>query len=144
MSRNSDDLYRIVLNKKLTWTKKDEKKASLEFTSLKTLVLQKISVIEKLYPLKRLADKFYRKMNKTIKIHQQKLFKPWILQRNRNPSSIVNLSKRKLSITKLELLQYSLQHHILAKNFYENNLKANFEKLTYILRTNIKHRLILN
>ena len=138
MSRNSDELYKIVLNKNLTLAKKDEKKASLEFASLKTLILQKISVIEKLCPLKLLADKLYREMNKTIKIYQQKLFKPWILQRNKNPSSIVNLIKRKLSITKLESLQYSLQHHILPKKFYENNVKANLEILTYILRNKYK------
>ena len=47
--RNFDDLYRNILNKKLKFTKKDEKKASLEFTSLKTLVLKKISLIEKLF-----------------------------------------------------------------------------------------------
>ena len=102
--RNSDDLYRIVLNKKLKLTKKDQKKTSLEFTSLKTLVLKKISLIEKLCLLKLLTDKFYKKMNETTKIHQQKLFRLWISQRNKSPSSIVNLSKRKLSISELESL----------------------------------------
>ena len=79
--RNSDDLYRIVLNKKLKLTKKDEKKASLEFTSLKTLVLKKISLIEKLCLLKLLTDKFHKEINESTKIHQQKLFKLWISQR---------------------------------------------------------------
>ena len=73
--RNSDDLYRIVLNKKLKLTKKDKKKASLEFTSLKPPVLKKISLIEKLCLLKLLTDKFHKEMNETTKIHQQKLFK---------------------------------------------------------------------
>ena len=101
--------------------KKDEKKSSLEFTSLKTLVLKKISLIEKLCLLKLLTDKFHKEMNETTKIHQQKLFKLWILQRNKSPSSIVNLSKRKLSITKLESLGYSLQHHMLY--FLKNAMK---------------------
>ena len=71
-------------------------------------------------------------------MRQQKLFKLWISQRNKSPSSIVNLSKRKLSITELESLRYSLQHHILPKKLYENNVKANLEKLTYTLRNKYK------
>ena len=81
-------------------------------------------------------------MNETRKIHPKKLFKLWISQRNKSPSFIVNLSKRKLSITELELLQYSREHHILPKKLYENNVKANLEKLTYTLRD--KHKTQIN
>jgi len=105
---------------------------------VKKCILQKLSFIKKTCLIKLLTNRFEDSAKSILQTHQKKLYNLWISQRKKCPSSIINLSDRKLSILEMEALRFGLQHHILPKQIREDNVKSSIEKLAYSLGTRYK------
>ena len=67
--------------------------------------------------------------SKHLKRQNNKLRNLWMEDRFRAPECLINLSKKKLSVTEENLIRLGLKHHILPKELKGEDLKADLESL---------------
>ena len=99
------------------------------YKSLLGRIHRKVSILEKTTLMHQLASYFQSEAERVTKRHYAKLKKLWITERCRSPKCLINLSKRKLSVTEENILRLGLKHHILPKEIKGDDLKVDLEGL---------------
>ena len=97
------------------------------FNNEKKCLFNQMSFFEKICLIYLLNYEFKRFATSHIKIHERKLLNLWRNQSDKCPDSVLNLSKRKLSVHELNALRFGLSHLILPKNVQKDQIKVNVE-----------------
>ena len=129
--RSSNNLFQIILIKKLKELRRELKINERKYTSQKAKIFSKLSLIKKTCLILLLTEEFSNRAKTVIKTHHKKLLNLWKKQRNSNPDCIKNFSKRNLNILEEDALRYGRNHHSLPKKLNSYDTKANFEQLIY-------------
>ena len=112
--RSSNNLFQIVLNKKLKELRKELKINERKYTLQKAKIFSKLSLIEKTCLISLLTEEFNNRAKTVIKTHHKKLLNLWKKQKNTSSDCIKNFSKRNLNILE-DALRFGLNHHNLPK-----------------------------
>ena len=129
-------MHQTVVRKKHKKVRREKRIAEARFRTQRDEILNNPSFSEKTCPISLLNQEFKRFANPHILTHKKKLFNLWKNQAVYCPNSIVNLSKKKLSLHITNLLMFGLNHPILPERVQKDKIKTNVEKLVYTLKRN--------
>ena len=121
--RNTKDLYRVIVFKKLKEIKKNLGRAESSCITKKA-ILQNLSTIEKLCLISMLTEKFQATAKNILVTHRKNCF-----AFGNSPDCVKNLSSRSLTIEEEDALRLGFDNHILPKKLQTDDIKAQIEKL---------------
>ena len=133
-------LHEVMVKDALTNARHDLSKSKEEYSRLMKEIVKDISLVERTILYSLLNTRYDSEAQMIKKRHQKKLFNLWHRQSKFAPDCITVIGEINLTVHERNALQFGLKHHILAKSFDTDKVKANIECAvdTAISKTNTK------